>query len=80
MEMLESSSASVIVSDIAMPGEDGYSFMQRVRARNLPAVALTAYARPEDRQRALDAGFREHVAKPVDPHHLIDVVAVLAQA
>jgi len=71
----------VIVSDIGMPGEDGYSMIQRVRAekggKDLPAVAMTAFAAPEDKRRAIVAGFQTHLAKPVDPHDLIAVVAGL---
>ena len=72
----------VIVSDIGMPGEDGYTMMERVRAdspdREIPAMALTAYARPEDRLRAIRAGFLMHAAKPVEPAELIAMVASLA--
>jgi CheY-like chemotaxis protein len=66
-----------------MPEEDGYSLIQKVRANEsapgdrIPAVALTAYARAEDRVRALSAGFQVHVPKPVDPVELIVVVASL---
>ena len=66
-----------------MPHVDGYSFIRNVRSLshqeggNVPAVALTAYSRPEDAQRALDAGFQRHVAKPVDPAELIRIVADL---
>lgn len=61
----------VLVSDIGMPGEDGYSLIRRVRQptspiANIPALALTAYTRSEDRQRAILAGFHPHVAKPAD--------------
>ena len=61
----------VIVSDIGMPGVDGYELIRRVResatrGRDLPAIAVTAYANPEDRIRALTAGFQLHVSKPVD--------------
>jgi CheY-like chemotaxis protein len=70
-----------IVSDIGMPGEDGYSMIQRVRTHrgenDLPAVAMTAFAAPEDKRRALMAGFQAHMAKPIDPHDLIAVVAGL---
>ncbi len=75
---------SVLLSDIGMPGEDGYSLIRRVRALppaqggNVPAAALTAYARAEDRTRALLAGFQQHVAKPVEPKELAAVVANLA--
>jgi CheY-like chemotaxis protein len=66
----------VIVSDIEMPGEDGYSLIcrmrewERARGAHIPAVALTAYGRVEDRIRALSAGFQMHVTKPVEPAEL----------
>jgi CheY-like chemotaxis protein len=74
----------VILSDIGLPREDGYSFMRRLRALppsrcgDVPAAALTAFARTEDRARALDAGFQLHLAKPLDPADLVMVVASLA--
>ncbi|HEX7622515.1 MAG TPA: response regulator, partial [Anaeromyxobacteraceae bacterium] len=74
----------VIVSDIGMPGEDGYAFIRRLRALpasdggKTPAVALTAYARFEDRTKALLAGFNMHVPKPVEPTELLAVLASLA--
>ena len=74
----------VLVSDIEMPGEDGYTFIRRVRALDTariartPAVALTAYGRVEDRLRTLSAGYSMHVPKPVDPTELATVVAGLA--
>jgi PAS domain S-box-containing protein len=72
----------VVLSDIGMPGHDGYELIGRLRAlpggRNVPAVALTALARSEDRTRALRAGFQLHVAKPVDSAELIAVVQNLA--
>ena len=74
----------VLVSDIEMPGEDGYALIRQVRARpaeqggRIPAAALTAYARAEDRMRALLAGFQIHVPKPVEPAELAAVVASLA--
>jgi signal transduction histidine kinase/CheY-like chemotaxis protein len=77
LQALASGSVSVMVSDIAMPEEDGYSLMRRLNSRGLPALALTAYARTEDRQKALAAGFHEHAAKPIDPNLLIDLVASL---
>jgi len=73
----------VIVSDIGMPGEDGYSFMKRVKTWMreagawIPAVALTAYARAEDRVKALASGYQIHVPKPVEPAELITVIASL---
>ncbi len=75
----------VLLADIGMPVEDGYSLIRRIRARPpdkgglTPAAALTAYAQPEDRARALAAGFQEHVAKPTTPGELARVVATLAR-
>jgi CheY-like chemotaxis protein len=72
----------VLVSDIEMPGEDGYTFIRRVRmlddTARPPAVALTAYGRVEDRLRTLSAGYSMHIPKPVDPTELVTVVASLA--
>ena len=71
----------VVVSDIGMPEMDGYEFIRRVRTQpgveRLPAVALTAFARPEDRHRALTSGYQSHIAKPVEPSELIAAVATL---
>ena len=75
----------VLVSDIGMPGEDGYSLIARIRELSadqggrIPAMALTAYARIEDRVRALSAGFQTHAPKPVEPMELVAAVASLAQ-
>jgi signal transduction histidine kinase/ActR/RegA family two-component response regulator len=73
-----------VVSDIGMPGMDGYELMRRVRAetpaKDVPAVALTAYARPEDRARALCAGYQAHLAKPVEPAEMLAKVAELIRA
>jgi PAS domain S-box-containing protein len=74
----------VIVSDIAMPVEDGYDFIRKVRASGdarggrTPAIALTAYAGDGDRAQALRAGFQRHLAKPVEPRELLEVIADLA--
>ncbi|MGH2447059.1 MAG: ATP-binding response regulator, partial [Chloroflexota bacterium] len=74
----------VIVADIGMPGEDGYTLLRGLRrtekeqqTAHVPAIAVTAFARSEDRQSALAAGFDEHLPKPVDPDQLIAVVAQL---
>ncbi|HEY7519914.1 MAG TPA: ATP-binding protein [Methylomirabilota bacterium] len=75
----------VIVCDLAMPGEDGFAFIRTLRswpgdeAAAIPALALTAYARLEDRDRALGAGFQLHMAKPVEPRDFVEAVAQLAR-
>ncbi len=83
VETLEREPPDVLLSDIAMPGVDGYSLLGQARARfrdmRMPAAALTAYAGPEDRARALAAGFEAHVAKPIEPAELVAVVADLAR-
>lgn len=74
----------ILISDISMPGEDGYSLLRRIRSlppdqgRDTLAIALTAYARPEDERDALEAGFQRYLAKPVNPYELVAVVANLA--
>jgi len=74
----------VLISDIGMPEEDGFSLIGKIRelpdeqSGNMPAIALTAYARAEDRVRALRSGFQMHIAKPVEPSELVVVVANLA--
>jgi PAS domain S-box-containing protein len=84
MEILQHERPTVIVSDIGMPDEDGYEFIRRVRQLShqqggkTPAAALTAFARSEDRTRALRAGYQSHVSKPVEPTELVAVVASLA--
>ena len=71
----------MLVSDIGMPDVDGYEFLRRARAlmqktdRRIPAIALTAFARSEDRTKALQAGFLVHVSKPVEPSELAATVA-----
>jgi PAS domain S-box-containing protein len=84
MEQMEACVPDVLVSDIGMPGEDGYSLIRRVRALpsdkggNVPAIALTAYARSEDRMRAIMAGFQMHIAKPAEAAELLAMIASLA--
>jgi CheY-like chemotaxis protein/anti-sigma regulatory factor (Ser/Thr protein kinase) len=72
---------NVLVSDIGMPGKDGYQFIRSVRAAgiDIPAAALTAFARPEDQARALAAGYQAHMCKPVEPIELMTVVVELAR-
>jgi signal transduction histidine kinase len=83
LAVLDRNPVDVVLSDIEMPGEDGYSFIRRLRARPgqgfLPAAALTAYARAEDRHRAIVAGYQIHIPKPVEPAEVVAVVASLAQ-
>ncbi len=81
--LLERETFDVLISDVGMPEEDGHSFIRRVRqlegpAQRVPATALTAYARSEDRAQALRAGFNMHLAKPVAPSELVLVIAALA--
>ncbi|MCK6589824.1 MAG: response regulator [Polyangiaceae bacterium] len=82
---MESAAPDVLVSDIAMPVIDGYALIRRIRSLEsehgapIPAVALTAYARGEDRQSALEAGYQVHVPKPVDPEDLAAVLAKLTR-
>ena len=81
---MQAESFDVLVSDIGMPEEDGYALIRQVRALGaeqggaIPAVALTAYARAEDRMKAVLAGFQMHVTKPVEPAELLTMVASLA--
>ncbi len=84
LDLVESARPDVIVSDIGMPVDDGYAFIRKLRALpaerggRTPTIALTAYARMEDRTRSLASGFNHHVAKPVDPRELIAVVSSVA--
>jgi CheY-like chemotaxis protein len=81
LQLLEVERPDVLVSDIGLPDGDGYSLIRRVRQHEaeqggfLPAIALTGYARAEDRIRALAAGFQAHVVKPLAPAELIAVIA-----
>jgi PAS domain S-box-containing protein len=74
----------LLISDIGLPGEDGYALIKHVRAlkakRRMLAVAVTAFARVEDRQRVLDAGFDEHIAKPINPDEFIALLVRLVRA
>jgi signal transduction histidine kinase/CheY-like chemotaxis protein len=82
LETLRRERVDVLLADIAMPGEDGYALIRRIRAldaraASIPAAALTALAREEDRQRVLDAGFQLHLAKPIDGRSLVAAVKSL---
>jgi signal transduction histidine kinase/ActR/RegA family two-component response regulator len=84
LDVLREWRPDVLISDIEMPGEDGYAFIRKVRALaadaggHTPAVALTAYGRTQDRVRSLATGYNMHVAKPVDPAELTAIVASVA--
>lgn len=70
----------LIISDIGMPNENGYALIQKIRAlpvekvAEIPAIALTAFNRPEDKESALDAGFQMHMGKPFEPEYLVDAI------
>jgi CheY-like chemotaxis protein len=82
LAVFEKTQPHVLVSDIGMPGRDGYVLIHEIRsggalARDLPAIALTAYARPVDRRKILLSGFQLHLAKPIEPNELIAAIASL---
>ena len=85
LEAIAEERPELLISDIGMPGEDGYELISKVRALpaagggRIPAIALTAYARTEDRLRALRAGYQSHIAKPVELAELVAVMASLLQ-
>jgi CheY-like chemotaxis protein len=81
LEALEREKPHLLVSDIAMPEEDGYELLKKIRALpperggRIPAIALTAHSLVQDRLQSLRAGFQSHVPKPVVPEELVEVVA-----
>lgn len=83
LERMRTTAPQAVVSDIAMPSGTGYDLIREIRRMpqlaKIPAIALTAYGRVEDRERALAAGFNFHVTKPVDPHHLVHIVSIALQ-
>jgi len=83
LEVLGRQTIDVILSDVGLPGQDGYAFIRAVRSVpslvGIPAAALTAYAHVEDRRRALDAGFQAHLRKPFDQNELFSVISDLAK-
>ena len=84
LPILQREKPAVLLSDIGMPEVDGYEFLKKVRALGadrggqIPAVALTAFARSEDRTKALLSGFTVHVTKPVEPNELAATIASVA--
>jgi CheY-like chemotaxis protein/two-component sensor histidine kinase len=86
LESIAQSKPDIIVSDIGMPGQDGYELIRQVRAveqgstGGIPAIALTAYVRSDEREMAMLAGYQEHLAKPVDPDVLIAAIAGLTNS
>jgi PAS domain S-box-containing protein len=85
LAQLEQFQPHVLVSDLGLPGRDGFELIREVRQRGhssktLPAIALTAFVQIEDRRRALQSGFQIHMAKPIDPHHLVATIASLVGA
>ncbi len=85
LEVLAKNKPHVLIMDIGMPDEDGYSVIQKVRqlagaqGGNVPAIALTAFARLEDRRRAILSGFQMHMSKPVEPSELVAIVSSLGK-
>lgn len=86
LAILTEHAPDVIVSDIGMPGEDGYSLIRRVRAlaerekRTIPAIAVTAFTRNRDRLQAFESGFNRHIPKPLEPAKLLQAVLDLTRS
>ena len=85
LAVLSHADVDVLLADIAMPGQDGYDLIRATRAlpsaraRRIPAAAVTACARDDERQRVLAAGFQQHLAKPIELDALVQTVATLAR-
>jgi CheY-like chemotaxis protein len=83
LEVLQRERVDALLADIAMPGEDGYALIRKVRAlespltATIPAAALTSFTHEDVRQRALQAGFQLHLAKPIESRSLVEAVASL---
>jgi hypothetical protein len=81
LDLIDQWKPDVLISDIGMPVEDGYDLIRKVRARppedrgQIPAIALTAFARTQDRLKALSAGYQMHLGKPIEPIELVTIVA-----
>lgn len=86
LQMVKTFRPDVIITDIGLPDQDGYSFVQTLRQyddptmRDIPAIALTAYAHHDDREHALSVGFQEHIAKPFEPSEVVDAVCALVKS
>lgn len=84
LKKLDDKVPDVLLSDISMPFESGYSLLEKIRSLSddkisqIPAVALTAFCRPEDRQAAIEAGFQKHLGKPVETEDLIKAIIEVA--
>jgi hypothetical protein len=85
LEIVTSNPPDILISDIQMPDEDGYSLIRKIRslpsreAQEILAIAVTAHANSEDRARALAAGFQIHIRKPVDPSELVEAISQLVE-
>ena len=80
LDRIDAFRPDLILSDIGLPEEDGYALMRAIRSRGrqIPAIALTAYTRPEDKQTALAAGYWHHMAKPIDVTELVTTISAVA--
>jgi CheY-like chemotaxis protein len=84
-EIVSNLEIDILISDIGMPDEDGYSLLRHIRTHpnpskcSIPAIALTAFAKEENRMEAIAAGFQRHLSKPINPDDLIEVVSSLAR-
>jgi CheY-like chemotaxis protein len=84
MDMISEHRPHVVVTDLAMPDQDGFTLLRQLRARGAdhggmtPIIALTAYARPEDQVQSFEAGFQAHLSKPVNPAELVEAIYRLA--
>ena len=84
LELLSTTTPDLLISDIAMPGQDGFALIESVRSSNggtkdIPAIAFTAFASASDRKRALAAGYRAHLTKPIQPDELLAACVALLE-
>jgi CheY-like chemotaxis protein len=84
LQLIKEWKPHVVVSDIGLPGMDGYDFMRRVReleadGERIPAIAVTGYAGAVDESKALDAGYEVHLSKPIELNHLVSVIAKISR-